>query len=84
MSIFEAMTRGPYKVHPARLVLGLHGVRVSAVAERAGVTPGAVTRQLAGEHPLSEPVRAAMLEMIGEAGVAEVSAAIPAREALAA
>lgn len=78
------MIRGPYRVHPARIVLGEHGYTVSAVALAAGISTGAVTRQLSGENNVSEPVRSALVSLIGEDGTAEVLAAIPSREQAAA
>jgi transcriptional regulator with XRE-family HTH domain len=78
------MKRGPYRIHPARLALGAHGFTASALAQQAGVSPGSITRQLSGEVTLSERVRAALVELIGEAGAADVIAAIPPREKAAA
>jgi hypothetical protein len=74
------MKRGPYKVHPARVVLGSHGYTVGALAERAGMSTGGITRQLAGECRLSDRVHDALVELIGENGAAEVAAAIPERQ----
>lgn len=78
------MKRGPYKVHPARVALGSHGYTVGALAERAGMSTGGITRQLAGECRLSGRVHDALVELIGEDGAAEVAAAIPSREQVAA
>lgn len=71
-------------MHPARVVLGSHGYTAAALAACAGMTPGGITRQLAGECRLSDRVRAALVEMIGEDGAAEVAAAIPEQERAAA
>lgn len=73
------MTRKPYRIHRARLVLAEHGFTVSAVADRAGVYPSTVTRQLAGENGLADPVRAALVELVGHDGAERVIAAIPER-----
>lgn len=78
------MKRGPYRVHPARVVLGSHGYTVGALAERAGMSTGGITRQLAGECRISPRVHAALVDLIGEDGAAEVAAAIPEREQAAA
>ena len=78
------MKRGPYRVHPARVVLGSHGYTVGALAECAGMSTGGITRQLAGECRLSHRVHAALVDLIGEDGAAEVAAAIPEREQAAA
>jgi transcriptional regulator with XRE-family HTH domain len=71
------MKRGPYRVHRARVVLGEHGYTMSALAERSGMSPSGLSRQLAGECRLSEQVRRALVEMIGDDGAAAVVDAIP-------
>lgn len=73
------MTRRPYRVHAARLVLAELGFTVSAVAARAGVYPSTITRQLAGERALAEPTRVALVELVGDDGAARVIEAIPER-----
>ncbi|MEI6241190.1 MAG: hypothetical protein WCR51_12435 [Planctomycetia bacterium] len=78
------MTRKPYRVHDARVALAELGVTVSAVANAAGVWPSAVSRQLAGERSISEPVRAALIELVGDEGLETVTAAIPDRSEQAA
>lgn len=78
------MKRGPYRVHPARVALGGYGHTATALAEAAGLSPGSITRQLSGESALAPNVRAALVDLIGEAGAADVIAAIPSREQAAA
>ena len=78
------MTRKPYRVHPARRVLAEQGFTVSAVADHAGVYPSTVTRQLAGERALGEPVREALIQLVGDDGAERVIEAIPARSEQAA
>ena len=80
----RTMKRGPYRVHPARVSLGLHGYTVTALAERAGMSAGGITRQISGECRLTPKVYNALVELIGEAGAADVIAAIPSRERAAA
>jgi hypothetical protein len=53
---------------------------MSALAERAQMSQGGITRQLSGECRVTERVRIALVEMIGEDGTAAVIAAIPQRE----
>lgn len=79
-----SMARGPYRIHPARFELARHGYTVSAIARRVGLSVSAVSLQLAGVNRVSEPVRGALLEELGPAAAAEVLAAIPSREDLAA
>lgn len=76
--------RGPYRVHPARVELHRHGLTVKEVAERAGITASGVCLQLHGVNRVTEPVRAALLERLTPEQAAEVLAAIPSREELAA
>lgn len=83
-AIFDGMKRGPYRVHPARVALGDYGYTATALAAAAGMSPGGITRQLSGESRLSESVRAALVDLIGENGAADVIAAIPSRERAAA
>lgn len=83
-AILCGMKRGPYRVHPARVVLGENGYTLSALAERAGMSPGGITRQLSGECRVTDRVRDALVSLIGEDGAADVIAAIPARERQAA
>ena len=83
-AIFAGMKRGPYRVHPARVALGGYGYTATALAVAAGMSPGGITRQLSGESRLSDPVRDALVELIGEDGAADVIAAIPSRERAAA
>ena len=78
------MKRGPYRVHPARLVLGDYGYTATALAVAAGMSPGGITRQLSGEVSMSARVRDALVRRVGEDGAAEVIAAIPAKEQAAA
>lgn len=73
------MTRKPYKVHAGRVALADLGVTVSAVAALADVYPATVSRQLAGERAVSEPVRLAIVELVGNEGLAIVLATIPER-----
>jgi len=73
------MKRKPYKVHAGRVALAELGVTVSAVAAIAGVWPSAVTRQLAGDVNVSKPVRDAIVELVGDEGLASVLATIPER-----
>jgi predicted transcriptional regulator len=78
------MTRKPYKVHAGRVALAELGVTVSAVAALAGVWPSAVSRQLAGDRGMSDPVRLALVELVGAEGLASVLATIPERSEQAA
>ena len=78
------MTRKPYKVHAGRVALAELGFTVSAVAALADVYPATVTRQLAGERAVSEPVRLALVELVGAEGLESVLATIPERSEQAA
>lgn len=78
------MKRGSYRIHPARLELGRLGYSVTEVARLAGLSTSAVSLQLAGHTRVSEPVRRVLLEELGPESAAEVLAAIPSREELAA
>lgn len=70
------MQRSPYRVHPARLRLNLHGVTVTEVALAAGLSQSAVTRQLSGESRLADSVRDVIVERLGD-DAADVFDAIP-------
>jgi transcriptional regulator with XRE-family HTH domain len=78
------MLRGPYRIHPARLELARYGYTVTELARRAGLSPSAVSLQLSGRVRISEAVRAALLDSLGAESAAEVLAAIPSRESVAA
>jgi hypothetical protein len=73
------MTRKPYRVHAARLVLAEHGYTVSAVADHAGVYPSTITRQLAGERSLADSTVGALVALCGADGAEQVIEAIPNR-----
>lgn len=75
-----SMTRKPYKVHAGRVALAELGVTVSAVAAIAGVYPATVSRQLGGERAVSESVRLALVQLVGDEGLASVRATIPERK----
>jgi len=78
------MKRAPYRVHPARVELARHGYTVTEIAVRAALTPSAVSLQLAGRVRVSEAVRGVLLESVGAEAAAEVLAAIPTPEPVAA
>ena len=76
--------RGPYRIHPARVELARHGYTVAEIARRAGLSGSAVSLQLAGRVRVSEAVRGVLLDSLGAEGAAEVLAAIPSPEPVAA
>lgn len=51
---------------PWAAMLKLAGVKISEVAERAGVSPCYVSRQLHGSKPLQYPVERACKQLVGE------------------
>ena len=71
------MKRGTYRVHPARVLLNLHGVNVSDVARDVELSTSAVSQQLAGTTRLRADVGDAIIARIGPEAAAEVVAAIP-------
>jgi predicted transcriptional regulator len=78
------MKRGTYRIHPARLELARYGYTVTQLAQSVGLTPSAVSLQLAGRVRVSEAVRGALRDSIGAEAAAEVIAAIPTPERVAA
>ena len=76
--------RGPYRIHPARVELARHGYTVTEIARRAGLSGSAVSLQLAGRVRISERTRTALRDALGADAAAEVLAAIPAPEPVAA
>ena len=78
------MNRSSYRIHPGRVELARHGYTVTAVAQRVGLTPSAVSLQLAGRVRISDAVRSALRDLVGAEAAAEVLAAIPTPEDVAA
>ena len=66
-------------MHPARLMLGVHGCSLTSLAKQAGLSIASTGRQLSGETRISEQVHAAMVELIGVDAAASVVAMIPER-----
>jgi hypothetical protein len=70
----------PYRFTPAGLVLAQHGVRVRSVAEALGVSPQAISQQLAG-HRRPHPSLLHVVAALASPEVAEeVAAALEAAQ----
>lgn len=66
-----------YRFHPAALQLNALGVTAATIARDVGVSPAAVSQQLAGTNRLRDDVRDAIVERVGASAAADVLDAIP-------